>query len=102
MNGIRVFWGVLLMALGMLYMFGKGKRTGDGRREEKRSAGQRPDRELGEFVILSGAVFLLRGVWPWAGAHGLATALIAWGIVTGVDVWRICRRRHDRSVAMRS
>ena len=51
-------------------------------------------RNIGEVIALNGLIFLLKGLWPGFENHWFVTAMIAWFIVAGFDLWYI--EKSDR------
>ena len=54
-------------------------------------------RNIGEVIALNGLIFLLKGLWPGFENHWFVTAMIAWFIVAGFDLWYIekSNRYHE-------
>ena len=46
-------------------------------------------RNIGEVIALNGLIFLLKGLWPDFENQWFVTAMIAWLIVAGFDLWYI-------------
>ena len=51
-------------------------------------------RNIGEVIALNGLIFLLKGLWSGFENHWFVTAMIAWFIVAGFDLWYI--EKSDR------
>lgn len=89
MSYIRIFWGVFLITLGTLSAFGKEGMcffARDSRARRKSAERRLLYRNLGELVIVSGILFLLKGLWPEAQEHGLLCAMTAFLIVAALDI----------------
>ena len=46
-------------------------------------------RNIGEMILLSGVIFLLKGFFPAFQDHWFTAAMIAWLLVAGLDVYFI-------------
>ena len=51
-------------------------------------------RNIGEVIALNGLIFLLKGLWTGFENHWFVTAMVAWFIVAGFDLWYI--EKSDR------
>ena len=55
-------------------------------------------RNVGEVILLSGIIFLLKGFWPSFQDHWFTGAMIAWLIVAGLDVWFISKSKRYKKL----
>ena len=51
-------------------------------------------RNVGEVILLSGIIFLIKGLWPPFRDHWFTAAMIAWLVVAGLDVWFITKSKR--------
>jgi uncharacterized membrane protein SirB2 len=96
MNLTSVLLGILIIAAGCLFAFGKGHiyltawKTMP--QEEKRKIKIQPlCRNIGTMIVLSGMMFLLKGVWSGFDNQWFVVSMIAWFILAGFDVWYITK-----------
>ena len=54
-------------------------------------------RNIGEVILLSGIIFLLKGFLPSFQTHWFTGAMVAWFIVAGVDVCFINKSKRYRN-----
>ena len=95
-NIAGIFFGILFIAGGLLFASGQiHSRLSVWKRmppEEKKKIRIVPlCRNIGEVILLSGILFLLDGLWPDFRNHWFTSAMVAWLIVAGLDVWFISR-----------
>ena len=55
-------------------------------------------RNIGEIILLSGIIFLFKGLCPSFRDRWFTFAMIAWLIVAGIDVWYIGRSSRYKNV----
>ena len=94
MNVTCIFFGIIFTIAGFMFACGEGhihfSSWKNMPQEEKEKIKIVPlCRNIGEVIALNGLIFLLKGLWP-----GFVTAMIAWFIVAGFDLWYI--EKSDR------
>lgn len=98
MNQYIVF-GALFTIAGFLFACGKGhvhlKDWENMSIEEREKIDIKPlCRNIGEVIMLNGLIFLIKGLCPQFSNYFFITALFAWMIVAGIDVFYIERSQH--------
>lgn len=91
-----LFFGVLFSVSGILFALEKGhvhlaawKRMPP---EEKEKINIRPlCRNIGAMILLSGVIFLLKGLWPEFKNRWFVFVMITWLILAGLDSWYITK-----------
>lgn len=53
---------------------------------------------MGEVIVLSGLIFLMKGLWAGFSEHWLAGSIAAWLTVAGLDVWYTAGSRRCRQL----
>ena len=99
MNLTCIFFGVIFTIAGFMFACGKGhihlSSWKNMTQEEKEKIKIVPlCRNIGEVIALNGLIFLLKGLWPGFENLWFVTAMIAWFIVAGFDLWYI--EKSDR------
>ena len=94
MNLTCIFFGIIFTIAGFMFACGKGhihlSSWKNMPQEEKEKIKIVPlCRNIGEVIALNGLIFLLKGLWPGFENHWFVTAMIAWFIVAGFDLWYI-------------
>ena len=102
MNITCIFFGVIFTIVGFLFAAGKIHPHIPAWKqmpaEEKKKIRIGPlCRNIGEIILLSGIIFLLKGVCPAFTDHWFTGSMIAWLIVAGLDVWFITKNRKFQS-----
>ena len=92
MDFICVFLGILFTIAGFLFFFGKAhihlSAWKNMPQEEKEQIQILPlCRNIGGVIILSGIIFLLKGLWVDFSNHWFMGSMVAWLVVAGLDVW---------------
>ena len=102
MNIICILFGAIFTVAGFLFAAGKihthipaWKQMPE---EEKKKINIGPlCRNIGEVILLSGIIFLLKGFWPAFTDHWFTGSMVAWLIVAGLDVWFISKSSRFKS-----
>ena len=92
MDFICVFLGILFTIVGFLFFFGKAhihlSAWKNMPQEEKEQIQILPlCRNIGGVIILSGIIFLLKGLWVEFSNHWFMGSMVAWLVIAGLDVW---------------
>lgn len=96
MNFTCVFFGVVFIAAGILFALGKGHihlaawKTMPQQEKDKIRI-QPLCRNIGEMMILSGVIFLLKGLWAGFENPWFVVSMILWLFIAGFDVWYITK-----------
>ena len=101
MNITCIFFGMIFSIAGILFAAGKLHPHLSAWKympeEEKEKVNIVPlCRNIGEVVLLSGIIFLFKGLIPSFQEHWFTGAMIAWLIVAGLDLWFISKSRKFR------
>ena len=99
MDFICVFLGILFTTVGFLFFFGKAhihfSAWKNMPQEEKEQIQILPlCRNIGGVIILSGIIFLLKGLWVDFSNHWFMGSMVAWLVVAGLDVWYMTKRQR--------
>lgn len=99
MNLTCIFFGIIFTIAGFMFACGKGhihfSSWKNMPKEEKEKIKIVPlCCNIGEVIALNGLIFLLKGLCPDFENHWFVTAMIAWFIVAGFDLWYI--EKSDR------
>lgn len=99
MDFICVFLGILFTIVGFLFFFGKVhihlSSWKNMPQEEKDQIKILPlCRNIGEVILLSGIIFLLKGLWADFSNHWFMGSMIAWLVVAGLDVWYMTKSQR--------
>ena len=94
MNLTCIFFGTIFTIAGFMFACGKGhihfSSWKNMPKEEKEKIKIVPlCCNIGEVIALNGLIFLLKGLCPDFENHWFVTAMIAWLIVAGFDLWYI-------------
>ena len=94
-----IFFGIIFTIAGFMFACGKGhihfSSWKNMPQEEKEKIKIVPlCRNIGEVIALNGLIFLLKGLWTGFENHWFVTAMVAWFIVAGFDLWYI--EKSDR------
>ena len=94
MNFTCIFFGFLFTFAGLWFAFGKGylhlSLWKNMPQEEKDKLRIIPlCRNIGGIITLNGVIFLVKGFLPLFSNHWFVSAMIAWMILAGLDVWYI-------------
>ena len=94
MNFTCIFFGTVFTIAGFIFACGKGhihlSAWKNMPQEEKEKIKIVPlCRNIGEVITLSGIIFLMKGLWTGFENHWFVTAMTAWFIVEGFDLWYI-------------
>lgn len=92
MDFICIFFGTLFTLAGFLFFFGKAhiylSVWKNMPQEEKDKIKISPlCRNIGEVIILSGLIFLMKGLWADFSDHWFMGSMVVWLMVAGLDVW---------------
>lgn len=99
MDFICVFLGILFTIVGFLFLFGKAhihlSAWKNMPQEEKEQIQILPlCRNIGGVIILSGIIFLLKGLWVDFSNHWFMGSMVAWLVVAGLDVWYMTKSQR--------
>lgn len=99
MDFICVFLGILFTIVGFLFFFGKAhihlSTWKNMPQEEKKQIQILPlCRNIGGVIILSGIIFLLKGLWVEFSNHWFMGSMVAWLVIAGLDVWYITKSQR--------
>lgn len=99
MDFICVFLGILFTIVGFLFLFGKAhihlSAWKNMPQEEKKQIQILPlCRNIGGVIILSGIIFLLKGLWGDFSNHWFMGSMVAWLVIAGLDVWYITKSQR--------
>ena len=99
MDFICVFLGILFTIVGFLFFFGKAhihlSAWKNMPQEEKEQIKILPlCRNIGGVIILSGIIFLLKGLWVDFSNHWFMGSMVAWLVVAGLDVWYMTKSQR--------
>lgn len=99
MNLICIFFGIIFMIFGLMFVCGKGHihlaSWKNMSQEERETIKIVPlCHNIGEVIVLSGLIFMLKGLCPSFENHWFVAAMIVWFIVAGFDLWYI--EKSDR------
>ncbi|MCD8301003.1 MAG: DUF3784 domain-containing protein [Clostridiales bacterium] len=91
MNGSCLLFGIIFLIAGFVFLIGKGhehiKAWQNMTEEEKAKVDIKPlCRNLGGILMLCGAIFLVSGFWAAFKTNCFAWAMLAWMVVTILDV----------------
>ena len=94
MNVTCIFFGFVFTIAGIAFACGKGhihfsfwKNMSQAEKEKIRIVPL--CRNIGKIIALSGIIFLIKGLWSGFENNWFVTAMIAWFIVAGSDLWYI-------------
>lgn len=89
-----IFFGILFTLSGLWFAFGKGylhlslwKNMPQKEKDKLRIVPL--CRNIGGIITLNGTIFLVKGFLPLFTNHWFVSAMIAWMILAGLDVWYI-------------
>ncbi len=54
-------------------------------------------RNIGLVIVLSGIIFLVKGLWSGFSNSAFIIAMVVWLILAGVDVWYISKSKRYRN-----
>ena len=96
-----IFFGVLFTIAGFVFACGNGQIHLSAWKNmpqvEKVNLNIVPlCRNIGEVIALNGIIFLMRGLWSGFAGHWFVTAMIAWLMIAGFDVWYIGKSNRYR------
>lgn len=99
MDFICVFLGILFTIVGFLFFFGKAhihlSAWKNMPQEEKEQIQILPlCRNIGGVIILSGIIFLLKGLWVDFSNHWFMGSTVAWLVIAGLDVWYMTKSQR--------
>ena len=99
MDFICVFLGILFTIVGFLFFFGKAhihlSAWKNMPQEEKKQIQILPlCRNIGGVIILSGIIFLLKGLWVEFSNHWFMGFMVAWLVIAGLYVWYITKSQR--------
>ena len=99
MDFICAFFGILFTIVGFLFFFGKAhihlSAWKNMSQEEKDQIKILPlCRNIGKVIILSGIIFLLKGLWVDFSNHWFMGSMLAWLVVAGLDVWYMTKSQR--------
>lgn len=99
MDFICVFLGILFTIVGFLFFFGKAhihlSAWKNMPQEEKKQIQILPlCRNIGGVIILSGIIFLLKGLWVEFSNHWFMGSMVAWLVIAGLYVWYITKSQR--------
>ena len=90
MEYIYVFLGVLFIIAGLAFFFGRTHIqlfAWENMPEQGRGRIMPLCRCVGEVIVLSGLIFLMKGLWAGFSEHWFAGSIAAWLTAAGLDVW---------------
>lgn len=89
-----IFLGILFTLAGLWFAFGKGylhlslwKNMPQKEKDKLRIIPL--CRNIGGIITLNGIIFLVKGFLPLFSSHWFVSAMIAWMILAGLDIWYI-------------
>lgn len=93
---ICIFFGILFTIAGFMFFFGKAhihlSAWKNMPQEEKDKIKILPlCRNIGKVIILSGIIFLVKGLWADFSNHWFVGSMVTWLMVAGLDVWYITK-----------
>lgn len=103
MDFVCVFFGVLFIITGFVFFFGKAhihlSAWKNMPQEEKDKIKIIPlCRNIGEVIILSGIIFLMKVLSSDFSSHWFMGSMVAWLIVAGLDVWYITKSERYKQL----
>ncbi len=99
MDFICLFLGILFSGVGLMFFFGKAHiRLSAWKNMPQEEKDQIKIlllcRNIGEVILLSGIIFMLKGLWADFSNHWFTGSMIAWFVVAGLDVWYMIKSRR--------
>ena len=55
-------------------------------------------RNIGKIILLSGIIFLMKGLWTDFSNHWFVGSMVAWLMIAGVDVWYITKSERYKQL----
>ena len=103
MDFICIFFGILFTIAGFMFFFGKAhihlSAWKNMPQEEKNKIKILPlCRNIGEVIILSGIIFLMKGLWADFSNQWFVGSMVAWLMVSGLDVWYITKSERYKQL----
>lgn len=103
MDFICVFFGILFVIAGFLFFFGKAhihlSAWKNMPQEEKNQIKILPlCRNIGKVIILSGMIFLMKGLWANFSSRWFMGCMAAWLIAAGLDVWYMTKSKRYKQL----
>lgn len=101
MEYIYIFLGVLFIIAGLAFFFGRTHIqlfAWENMPEQGRGRIMPLCRCVGEVIVLSGLIFLMKGLWAGFSEHWLAGSIAAWLAAAGLDVWYTAGNRRCRQL----
>ena len=103
MDFICIFFGILFSMVGFMFFLGKAhiylSAWKNMPQEEKDKIKILPlCRNIGKVIILSGIIFLMKGLWIDFSNHWLVGSMIAWLMIAGLDVWYITKSERYKQL----
>lgn len=103
MDFICIFFGILFTMAGFLFFIGKAhihlSAWKNMPQEEKNKIKILPlCRNIGEVIILSGIIFLIKGLWADFSNHWFVGSMVAWLMVAWLDVWYITKSERYKQL----
>lgn len=103
MDFICIFFGILFTIAGLLFFFGKAhihlSAWKNMPQEEKDKIKILPlCRNIGKIILLSGIIFLMKGLWTDFSNHWFVGSMVAWLMIAGVDVWYITKSERYKQL----
>ena len=93
--------GVLFIIAGLAFFFGRTNIqlfAWENMPEQGRGRIMPLCRCVGEVIVLSGLIFLMKGLWAGFSEHWLAGSIAAWLAAAGLDVWYTAGNRRCRQL----
>ena len=94
MDIVSIIFGLAFCVAGALFAAGRlhiylqaWKRMSPEEKEQIRIGPL--SRNIGEMIGLAGIIFLINGLWPGFQDHWFAGAMVAWLVISGIDLWVI-------------
>ena len=103
MDFICIFFGILFSMVGFMFFLGKAhihlSAWKNMPQDEKDKIKILPlCRNIGVVIILSGIIFLMKGLLPDFSNHLFVVSMTAWMIAAGLDVWYITKSERYKQL----
>lgn len=103
MDFVCVFLGILFIIVGFVFFLGKAhihlSAWKNMPQDEKEKIKIIPlCRNIGKVIILSGMIFLMKGLWADFSSRWFMGFMVVWLIAAGLDVWYITKSERYKQL----